>query len=332
MTTLIPRLILTAGETAGIGPDICLALARKSLDAALVVAADPEMLAERDRDLGFGIQLVELAPESVPSPHQVGTLQVVPFPLREAAVCGRLNPVNSECLLATLNFAIDACLAKQYDAMVTAPVQKSVLIESGVDFTGHTEYIANRTGTDTPVMLLASDTLRVALVTTHLALSDVPGAITPNRLSSVINVLHRDLMRLFGIDKPRIRVLGVNPHAGEQGHLGHDEQQVVEPVLASLRKKGFSLDGPVAADTAFNPDSLDQTDAILAMYHDQGLPALKAVGFGHTVNITLGLPIVRTSVDHGTALSLAGSGKADPGSLEAAVKVALQLISRLRSP
>ncbi len=325
MANRLHGLILTAGEPAGIGPDLCLAIALEEWNAAITVAADPDLLAQRNKQLGLNVRILEHAADSRPVRHEAGALRVVPFPLVEPAVCGILNSTNAGYVLATLDHGIDACVSGLYDGMVTAPVQKSALLDAGYDFTGHTEYIAKRTGHATPVMMLVSDDLRVALVTTHLPLHEVAAAVTADRLRAVIEVVNCDLRRLFGINEPRIRVLGLNPHAGEDGYLGQEEQRIITPVLELLRERGLQLEGPVSADTAFRPDTLPGTDVILAMYHDQGLPVLKFAGFGDSANVTLGLSLVRTSVDHGTALSLAGTGNADAGSLRQAIRLALEL-------
>ena len=323
MANRLPGLILTAGEPAGIGPDICLAIALEDWHAAITVAADPDLLTQRSQQLGFDIRILAQAADARPVRHKAGSLRVVPFRLAEPAVCGTLNPANADYVLATLDYGIDACVAGLYDGLVTAPVQKSTLLDAGYGFTGHTEYIAKHTGKGTPVMMLVSEKLRVALVTTHLPLQDVAAAVTPDRLRTVIEVVNYDLGRLYGIDEPRIRVLGLNPHAGENGHLGQEELRIIAPVLERFREQGLKLEGPVSADTAFSPETLPDTDAILAMYHDQGLPVLKYAGFGRSVNVTLGLSLIRTSVDHGTALSIAGTGNADAGSLRQAIQLAL---------
>jgi 4-hydroxythreonine-4-phosphate dehydrogenase len=259
------------------------------------------------------------------APHVAGTLKVLHVPTAWGVTAGELDPRNAAYVIAMLDRACDGCVNGEFAAMVTAPVQKSTLMDAGFAFTGHTEYLAARTRAALPVMMLLSGELRVALVTTHLALADVPRAITPERLLATLRIVHLDLERHFGMVRPRIVVLGLNPHAGESGHLGREEIEVIEPVLERLRAEGMDLRGPVPADTAFAPQSLANADVVVAMYHDQGLPVLKHVGFGNAVNLTLGLPIVRTSVDHGTALSLARTGKADVGSLRAALKLAVTL-------
>ena len=325
MATPLPRIALTAGEPAGIGPDLCLAVAARAWPAELVVFADPDLLARRREALGAEVKLEDPGPGQSGSRHQPGTLRVAPVELRAAVVPGQLEPRNAPYVLETLDAATEACPEGRFDALVTAPVQKSTINEAGIAFSGHTEYLAARTGGGTPVMLLVAGTLRVALATTHLPLREVSDRITPERLAAVLRVLDADLRRRFALPAPRILVCGLNPHAGESGHLGHEELEVIAPTLDKLRAGGLDLVGPVPADTAFTPSLLDGTDAVLAMYHDQGLPVLKYAGFGSAVNVTLGLPIVRTSVDHGTALDLAATGRADPGSLEAAIELAIQL-------
>jgi len=258
-------------------------------------------------------------------PPTDGQLEVLPVSLRTTAQPGVLNPANADYVLETLRVATNGCLNGSFAAMVTGPIHKGVINEAGQPFSGHTEFLAELTGATTPVMMLVADTLRVALVTTHLPLRDVANAITPTRLEQVIQVLHRDLQTRFGISHPRIAVAGLNPHAGESGHMGDEEMTIINPVLTRLRNAGMQLTGPLPADTLFTPKPLAQADAVLAMYHDQGLPVLKYAGFGHAVNITLGLPIIRTSVDHGTALDLAAKGQADPSSLNAAVEQAIHL-------
>ncbi len=322
------RLVLTAGEPAGIGPDITLMLATGSLPAEVVVVGDRQLLADRVRRLGLDLRLEDYEPgQARRGGHRPGELQVVSFPFPAADCCGRPDPANASALLAGLDWAARACLSGEFDALVTAPVQKSTINDAGIAFSGHTEFLAERTGADLPVMMLASGDLRVALVTTHLPLSAVPQAITAERVTRVLEILHDELRGRFGIPAPRIRVCGLNPHAGESGHLGREEIDVVIPALERLRERGMNLEGPLPADTAF-VDGAGGADAVLAMYHDQGLPVIKFAGFGRAVNITLGLPIVRTSVDHGTALALAGTGRADPASLGVAIRQAAEIAGR----
>ena len=320
----IPRIVVTSGEPAGIGPDICVALAQSDWAADLVVAADPALLASSAQALGLPLNLERYDPRRQ-SAHRAGTLKVLEIPLRETVRAGHLDPRNASYVIEMLDRASDGCSNGEFAAMVTAPVQKSTLIEGGYDFTGHTEYLAVRTRAALPVMMLISGTLRVVLVTTHLALADVPRAITRTRLTATLRIVHNDLQRHFSPASPRIAVLGLNPHAGESGHMGREEIDVIDPVIQQLKTEGLDVAGPIPADTAFTPHFLATTDVIVAMYHDQGLPVIKHVGFGNAVNMTLGLPILRTSVDHGTALSLARTGKADSGSLAAALALAIEL-------
>lgn len=327
----LPRLALTAGEPAGIGPDLCLQIAGAALPAALVVLGDPQLLQARAARLGLAVRIEPV--QAVPTgPHRPGVLPVLPVPLAGTREPGRLDTRNAGHVLAMLERAARGCLQGEFDAIVTAPVHKGVINEAGHAFSGHTEFFAEQTGGQLPVMMLAADTLRVALVTTHLPLRAVADAITPERLERVVTTLARDLRARFGIHRPCIRVCGLNPHAGEGGHLGREEIDVIEPVLSRLRGQGLDLDGPLPADTVFTPRHLKGADAILAMYHDQGLPVLKHAGFGRAVNITLGLPIIRTSVDHGTALDLAGTGRADPGSLLEAMEQARRMATASTRP
>jgi 4-hydroxythreonine-4-phosphate dehydrogenase len=293
--------------------------------AELVVVADLALLQQRAAQLGLDVSFEIAARERAASPHQAGRLSVLPLDLAVPAVAGELNPANAAYVLATLQRAVEGCQAGLFDAMVTAPVQKSVINEAGQPFSGHTEFLARATGTEHVVMLLATPKMRVALATTHLPLAAVPAAITAESLTRTVQILHHDLVDRFGLEDPCIAVLGLNPHAGEGGHLGREEIDTIIPVLEHLRTLGLRLTGPLPADTAFNPRILEHCDAILAMYHDQGLPVLKYSGFGSAVNITLGLPILRTSVDHGTALDMAGTGGASSGSLETALAMAIDL-------
>jgi len=315
---------LTCGESAGIGPDLCLAAAQQARDYPLVCLADLSLLQERSRALGVSCQFSEYR-ESLEPPRTAGAVSVLHLPLAHRAVCGQLDPRNAHATLQLIDRAVDGCRSGEFAAMVTAPVQKSVINEAGIAFTGHTEYIAARCQVPQAVMLLIAGRLRVALATTHLPLRAVPAAITQERLLAVLQILSHDLRRRFGIAQPRIAVCGLNPHAGESGHLGNEEQLVITPALAAARALGLEVLGPFPADTLFVPRNLEPFDAVLAMYHDQGLPVLKHAGFGAAVNMTLGLPIIRTSVDHGTALDLAGSGRAEAGSLLAAIELAATL-------
>jgi 4-hydroxythreonine-4-phosphate dehydrogenase len=319
------RLALTPGEPSGVGPDLVIQTVQQPQESELVVFADQDLLVERAALLGLPVKILPFTPDQPAQPRMAGELVVAPVPLGEPAIAGQLNRNNASYVLQTLDGAIDACQAGICNAMVTGPVQKSVINEAGVAFSGHTEYLADKTDTHTVVMMLATEQLRVALATTHLPLREVADAINSRLLTEVIEVLCNDLKTMFNIPQPTILVCGLNPHAGESGHLGLEEIDVIEPVLETFRQRGVNLLGPLPADTLFTPKYLDNADAVLAMYHDQGLPVLKYQGFGRAANITLGLPIIRTSVDHGTALDLAGSGKADRGSLETAIKVARQM-------
>ena len=319
-----PRIVVTSGEPAGIGPDACIALAQDEWEAEIVVAADAGLLAAAADALGLPLTIERYDP-SRRSVHRAGILKVMHLPTARAVIAGRPDTSNAAYVIDMLDRACDGCLNGEFAAMVTAPVQKSTLIDAGYAFTGHTEYLAARTRAALPVMLLLSGRLRVALVTTHLALADVPRAITRERLRATVRIVNTDLERHFSLAKPRIAVLGLNPHAGEAGHLGREELDVIEPVIHELQADGLDIQGPVPADTAFTPRFLQTADVIVAMYHDQGLPVIKHVGFGNAVNLTLGLPILRTSVDHGTALSLARTGNADAGSLRAALRLAIEL-------
>ncbi|MDD5272615.1 MAG: 4-hydroxythreonine-4-phosphate dehydrogenase PdxA [Methylovulum sp.] len=318
------RIALTPGEPAGIGPDLCIQLAQQDLPCGLVVIASPELMAQRAAQLGIPLQLDVFDSQSSAQLHRPGHLAILPVELAAPVQAGRLDAHNSRYVLKTITKAARGCLDGLFAAMVTAPVHKGIINDAGLPFTGHTEFIAELTGGH-PVMMLTTQGLRVALVTIHLPLAEVSPAITHSRLRTVIRVLEQDLRQRFHLDRPRILVCGLNPHAGEGGHLGKEEIEVIEPVLESFRNQGLDLVGPLPADTLFTPKYLDHADAVLAMYHDQGLPVLKYKGFGQAVNITLGLPIIRTSVDHGTALDLAGMGTADVGSLQVALHTALSM-------
>jgi len=324
---------VTCGEPAGIGYELVAAAAERAQPAELIAIGDPELLRERHACVaaGGGALATPTWDEQSPrGPHREGRLPVAPVPLGRPARAGEPDPANGQAVVASLHRAVHLATAGVVDAVVTAPVHKGVINDAGIAFSGHTELLAELTATETPVMMLVAGSLRVALVTTHLPLRQVPAAITEARLEAVATALHRDLMDKFAIDTPQILVTGLNPHAGEGGHLGREEIEVMEPVLDRLRAAGLQLIGPVPADTAFLPRTLEGVDAVLAMYHDQGLPVLKRAGFGNAVNVTLGLPIVRTSVDHGTALELAGTGRVDSGSLQAAIDLAAELALRRR--
>ena len=327
MTGAPVRLALTPGEPAGIGPDLVIALAAQASAAERVVIGDADVLAERAAALGRAWHPYPFDPAAPARAQRAGEIALQPVAAPAPVEPGRLDPANARHVLDTLACAVDGCLGSRFAAMVTAPVHKGVINEAGIPFSGHTEFLGERTGGD-PVMMLVAGGLRVALVTTHLPLRAVADAVTGERVDRVTRILHDDLRRRFGIEAPRLLVLGLNPHAGEGGHLGTEERDIIEPVLARLRAEGLDATGPLPADTAFTPRSLAGADAVLAMYHDQGLPVLKHAGFGRAVNVTLGLPIVRTSVDHGTALDLAATGRAEPGSLIAAVELAAELAAR----
>ncbi|MCI8208448.1 4-hydroxythreonine-4-phosphate dehydrogenase [Pseudomonas sp. S25] len=320
------RFALTPGEPAGIGPDLCLLLATQLQPHPLIAITSRDLLTERAAQLGVVVDLISVTPEAFPdTPAPAGSLYVWDTPLQEPVVTGQLNKANGAFVLQTLTRAGQGCVDGYFVGMITAPVHKGVINESGIAFSGHTEFLAELTQTEQVVMMLATGDLRVALVTTHLPLRDVADAITPERLERVTRILHADLVNKFGIAQPRILVCGLNPHAGESGHLGREEIDIIEPALERLRSEGLDLRGPLPADTLFTPKYLKHCDAVLAMYHDQGLPVLKYKGFGAAVNVTLGLPIIRTSVDHGTALDLAGTGNVDTGSLQVALETAYQM-------
>ena len=319
---MTPRIAITSGEPAGIGPDLCVALADSGLDAELVLIGDPELLEKRARELGQCFQAKEYRQDDTPV---AGQLSVAGIALQRPVQTGSLDTANAGYVLRTLDRAITGCQSGEFQAMVTAPVHKGIINDAGIAFTGHTEYLAAMTGAEQVVMMLAAPGLRVALATTHLPLKDVSSALSREGLEAVIRCMQRELQSRFSIPDPHILVAGLNPHAGENGHLGREEIDVITPVIEQLKNEGMHLSGPLPADTLFTPPWLSRADAVLAMYHDQGLPVLKHLGFGQSVNITLGLPIVRTSVDHGTALDKAGTGEADAGSLHAAIRCALDM-------
>ena len=320
------RIAITAGEPAGIGPDIILTLLQQQQwPVDLVVIADPAVLRERAQQLGINLRLRPYTPDEAQRPCEAGECFILPVACAAPVTTGVLNPANAEYVLQTLRRASAGCMSGEFAAMVTAPLHKGIINDAGIPFTGHTEFLAELTHTPLPVMMLTAGTLRVALATTHVPLGMVSFLITPELLEDVLVILQRDLQEKFGIPDPHILVCGLNPHAGESGHLGMEEIEVIAPTLEHLRQQGMKLTGPLPADTLFTPRHLQGADAVLAMYHDQGLPVLKYAGFGQAINITLGLPIIRTSVDHGTALDLAGTGKAETGSLREAIELAIQL-------
>jgi 4-hydroxythreonine-4-phosphate dehydrogenase len=321
---VIPRIVITSGESAGIGPDLCVMLAQHNIKANITILGDKEVLQARalqanihapsrpsyfDNTKDKNMHLLHIA-----APAKVQT--------------GKLNSANSDYVLRMLQRATEGCMSGEFDAMVTAPVHKGIINDAGIKFSGHTEYLAELTHTRQVVMMLVGGGLRVALATTHLALKDVPAAITPDNLETTIRILHADLIQKFGLQSPRILVAGLNPHAGEDGYLGREEIEIINPVLEKLRAEGMQLIGALPADTLFTKKYLDNADCVLAMYHDQGLPVLKHASFGQGVNVTLGLPIIRTSVDHGTALDLAGTGKIEIGSMLAAIELAIELVHK----
>ncbi|MEE9444394.1 MAG: 4-hydroxythreonine-4-phosphate dehydrogenase PdxA [Cocleimonas sp.] len=325
--TITSRLAVTPGEPAGIGPDLIIQLSQSSQKAQLVVVADKPMMVERAQQLGIKATFIDYDANAPASISQANEITILHTPCAQKVIAGELTLNNAQYVLDTLTRATQGCVSKEFDAMVTAPLHKGIINDAGVEFTGHTEFLAKLTKAKLPVMMLAADTLRVALATTHLPLKDVSQAISKASLTQVIEILHHDMKTKFGIANPHILICGLNPHAGEGGHLGMEEINTIEPVIESLKNKGMNLSGPLPADTLFTPKYLETADAVLAMYHDQGLPVLKHVGFGHAINVTLGLPIIRTSVDHGTALDLAGTGEASTGSLIEAIKNALMMVN-----
>ncbi|KQT41688.1 MULTISPECIES: 4-hydroxythreonine-4-phosphate dehydrogenase PdxA [unclassified Methylophilus] len=326
MTTL-PRIAITSGEPAGIGLDICVKLAHKPLPASLVVLADPHALKARAAELNLPLML-HTYHDTVPEHAGDGSLCVLPVPATTAVTAGSLETSNSQYVLAMLDRARDGCIANEFGAMVTAPVHKGIINDAGISFTGHTEYLAETTNTSQVVMMLVGGGMRVALATTHLPITQVSRAITQESLTITLRILHQDLIRKFGIPEPTIYVAGLNPHAGENGYLGDEEINTINPVLDALRAEGMHLIGALPADTMFSHKNLAKADAFLAMYHDQGLTVLKHASFGEGVNVTLGLPIIRTSVDHGTALDIAGTGQADVGSMLSAIHLAIEITQK----
>ena len=318
-----PVLAVTSGEPSGVGPELCVRLPERKWPAHLVVVGDIELIEERLERAGRAFVVRPWQPGMKP---EAGVFDVFHCPLACPALTGKPSPKNAAYVLSILDSALEGCTRGVFDGMVTAPVHKGVICDAGNPFSGHTEYLAARTHTPQVVMMLVGGGMRVALATTHLPLADVPKALTQDRITRTLEILHHDLGAHFGLPRPRILVAGFNPHAGEGGHIGREEIDIIIPALERLRAKGLNLVGPLSADTLFTPHNLREADAVLAMYHDQGLPVLKHVSFGSGVNVTLGLPIIRTSVDHGTAFDLAGSGKADPGSLFAAVELAIDMV------
>ncbi|MCS3433037.1 4-hydroxythreonine-4-phosphate dehydrogenase PdxA [Klebsiella sp. BIGb0407] len=328
--TNISRVVITPGEPAGIGPDLVIALAQRDWPVELVVCASTELLLERAALLGHPLSLIPLDTDKPATDQRAGTLTILPVALREPVIPGKLNAANSAYVVETLARACDGCLSGEFTALITGPVHKGIINDAGIPFIGHTEFFEERSQSEKVVMMLATEELRVALVTTHLPLKAISDAITPDLLRQIVTILYHDLQTKFGIAEPHILVCGLNPHAGEGGHMGTEEIDTIIPVLNTLRQQGMNLSGPLPADTLFQPKYLDNADAVLAMYHDQGLPVLKYQGFGRAVNITLGLPFIRTSVDHGTALELAGLGKAEVGSFITALNLAIKMITNSR--
>lgn len=325
---LIKPIVITPGEPAGVGPDLLIQLAQQQWPVELVACADPSLLLQRANALNLPLTLTEYSSNNSPKVQTAGSLSILPVQLTAQTDAGVLNVDNGQYVVETLAKACDGCLNGEFSALVTGPVHKGIINDAGIPFSGHTEFFAQRSHCERVVMMLATEELRVALATTHLPLKDVSAAITQQSLREVITILHHDLQTKFGIENPAIYVCGLNPHAGEGGHMGTEEIDTIEPALNSLRTEGIQLIGPLPADTLFQAKYLDHADAVLAMYHDQGLPVLKYQGFGRAVNITLGLPFIRTSVDHGTALELAGTGHADAGSFITALKLAIQMTSK----
>lgn len=321
------RVAITPGEPAGIGPDLVLAIAQKSWPVELVIVASKSLITERAKQLSLPITLIDYDAHKKAQPQAKNTLTILDIPLAQPTIAGTLDVNNGEYVVETLKVASDKNMSGEFDAIVTGPVNKGLINKAGVPFSGHTEYFANQANCSDVVMMLATEGLRVALVTTHIPLAYVSKAITYERLQKITRILHKDLKNKFGIESPKIYACGINPHAGEDGHLGREEIEVMQPAFAELREEGINVIGPLPADTIFQEKYLKDADAILSMYHDQGLPVLKYKGFGSSVNITLGLPFIRTSVDHGTALELAGTGKADSGSMTEAIKSAIYLIN-----
>lgn len=328
----IKRIVVTAGEPAGIGPDLVLALSKQSWPHQIVVSADKVLLEERAKQLDIDVQLINYDASALPTPQQAGSLVVDHIALNVPAIAGQLNEKNGHYVLETLERAALGCMNGEFDAIVTGPVHKGVINRAGVAFSGHTEFFADKSNTPLVVMMLATEGLRVALVTTHIPLAYVSKAVTEDRLKKIVHILHQDLVEKFAISSPKIYVCGLNPHAGEDGCLGREEIDTITPTLEKLRQEdGIDLIGPLPADTIFNEKYLNEADAVLGMYHDQVLPVLKYKGFGRSVNITLGLPFIRTSVDHGTALDLAGTGDADTGSFTTALTHAIELVDKKTS-
>lgn len=324
----IPRIAITAGEPAGIGPDLCVMLSQHTISADITIIGDKNALRERAKSRGLSVEFLPYQAKANVQIQPLNTLKVLHVPTLKPVIAGKLEVNNSAHVMAVLTEAVDGALNKNFDAVVTAPVHKGIINDAGIAFTGHTEFFADATNTPQVVMMLVGGDMRVALATTHLSLKDVPKSITKKSLENTIRILHADLIAKFGIKNPRILIAGLNPHAGEDGYLGREEIDTINPVLEKLRMEGLNLIGALPADTLFAKHQLNHADAVLAMYHDQGLPVLKHASFGQGVNVTLGLPIIRTSVDHGTALDLAGSNNIEIGSMLAAIELAIELTQK----
>ena len=325
------KIALSLGEPSGIGPDIAITISQLQRTEKTLVYADPEMIADRAKLLGINLNIVELEDTQFAQPHKPGTMQIVPVQSKVKVVPGKPNPENSSYVLDCLDQAIDACSSSKLDAITTGPISKEVINQAGVSFSGHTQYLADRLGSQRPVMMLVAGKLRVVLLTTHIPLKDVSNAVTSKLIKHVTTIVHQELTDKFGIYSPNIWLCGLNPHAGEGGYLGQEEITVISPSVMELRNTGIKITGPVSADSAFTASQRKKYDAIISMYHDQGLTALKTLGFGEAVNVTLGIPIVRTSVDHGTGLDIAGTGKSSAGSLIAAIDLAKSMVKIQKS-
>lgn len=323
--TSLSRVLITPGEPAGIGPDILIKIAQQSWPAELVAVFDPELIKSRAKLLNLPIEISEVDCQSLPTSHAKKTIKIIPVQLKEAVIPGKLNTANAMYVQQCLEIATDLCLQNKAHALVTGPIQKSVMNDAGIPFSGHTEFLAQRCRVSDVIMLFVVEKMKVALVTTHLPLRQVPDAITQDKLTHKIQLLHQELTKHFKIMNPAIFVCGLNPHAGESGHLGQEEIDIIQPVIQALQAKNMNVRGPFSADTIFTEKYLKEADVILAMYHDQALPVVKYLGFSHAVNVTLGLPIIRTSVDHGTALDVAGTLQADERSLAAALQLAIKM-------
>ncbi len=321
----VAKIAFTTGEPAGVGPDLALSLVTRQREEIIVFFADPDVISERALAIGQQIKIIEIRDISQAINRPPGYIQVISSSCPNPTCVGTPDPANSPYVLQCLDQAVDSCASGRLDAMVTGPINKEVINDAGIPFTGHTEYIAKRLNASLPIMMLTSDELRVVLLTTHIPLSKVSSQISRKKIIEVVEIVHRELIAKFGIRNPRIQICGLNPHAGEGGHLGHEEESIIKPAINELRVKGIITNGPVSADSAFTVAARQDYDAIIAMYHDQGLVALKTIGFGSSVNLTLGLPIIRSSVDHGTALDIAGSGNVDSGSAEAALQLAINI-------